>query len=402
MKYNRADQMLIAMLVVFVIIGLSLFCFAWGRIDEIDSNPLILELGKNASALLVLTVMGFVFQFAFKIWESEKRKREEQYRFIKAILDDLKSAYDSVEQSRNLIKLHRSSNVLCEQTVELFRSIVVLRNVKRALDPDFAEVKDLLEPKIIHMIKYLDKLNEEINSNYFEISNLQSEVDGNEVEGIIGQPTVWEKINELPNLREFLKACKVGEYRTIFIGNLDKASKVLRDKLSEEQPVQKRSKSFNVIWVIAALLFLNQAQAQPAEEPIEVIYGQAIVVDGDTVKIDNRSIRLAGIDTAEKEQPYGPLASKALKRIIDDRELICDVHGYGYYGRPLGWCVPVLASGNPSTVTINKTMVRTGHAAVGLRYGDEFVSQMHIAMKNCRGMWAVEYSGLPWCWRDEN
>ena len=77
------------------------------------------------------------------------------------------------------------------------------------------------------------------------------------------------------------------------------------------------------------------------------VWGRARVIDGDTVEIAGRTIRLAGLDAPEIGQtcrsgadsyPCGERARDALRRMADGADLVCRVEGRDRYGRNLGAC----------------------------------------------------------------
>lgn len=140
---------------------------------------------------------------------------------------------------------------------------------------------------------------------------------------------------------------------------------------------------------LAVALFATTAMA-------DVISGHPEVVDGDTIKIEGRSLRLAGIDAPEMKQSRGQWSKYQLIDIIRGREVVCEWDDSGVYGRPLAICAPVLASGRVSRVSINKTMVRAG-AAYASPYDDRFERQQSLAMNACVGLWSGDK--LPWCYR---
>ena len=124
------------------------------------------------------------------------------------------------------------------------------------------------------------------------------------------------------------------------------------------------------------------------------------IADGDTVTIltDNKQtrIRLAEIDTPEKNQPYGQKAKKALSDFIFGKTVRVEVQTIDRYGRTVG---KIFLDG----LNINKEMVRAGHAWVYRRYTkDETLFKLEeYAKQNMLGLWALpkEQRIAPWEWR---
>jgi Micrococcal nuclease (thermonuclease) homologs len=89
------------------------------------------------------------------------------------------------------------------------------------------------------------------------------------------------------------------------------------------------------------------------------------ITDGDTVTVltDNKQIkvRLAEIDTPEKNQPYGKNAKKALSDFIFGKIVQIKFETIDRYGRTIGKIF--LDNQN-----INKEMVKLGHAWVYIHY----------------------------------
>ena len=133
----------------------------------------------------------------------------------------------------------------------------------------------------------------------------------------------------------------------------------------------------------------------------EAITGKVIsIADGDTVTIINNSqqtkIRLAEIDTPEKNQPYGKRAKKALSDFILNKNVEVEVVTIDRYGRTVGKIF--LDNQN-----INREMVKAGHAWVYVKYAKDktlFVLEKN-AKENQLGLWALpERERIPpWQWR---
>ena len=103
------------------------------------------------------------------------------------------------------------------------------------------------------------------------------------------------------------------------------------------------------------------------------------VVDGDTIDayIDlgfnvwvEKRIRFMGIDTPESrtrdkvEKRYGKGAKHRLVEMLEqnDNKFVLQSHGTGKFGRVLGELFIVCKNNNNSIVSINKQMIKEGHA----------------------------------------
>ena len=133
----------------------------------------------------------------------------------------------------------------------------------------------------------------------------------------------------------------------------------------------------------------------------ESLTGKVIsIADGDTATIltgnKKTKVRLAEIDTPEKNQPYGKEAKKALSDFIFGKSVRIEVQTIDRYGRTVG----KIFLGN---LDINKEMVRAGHAWVYRRYTkDETLFKLEeYAKQNMFGLWALpeDQHIAPWEWR---
>ena len=79
----------------------------------------------------------------------------------------------------------------------------------------------------------------------------------------------------------------------------------------------------------------------------EAVSGLAQVIDGDSIRLEGRDIRIAGIDAPELRQtcfvqsgPYscGDVARRALGDMLEGRLVRCRVSGRDRYGRRLASC----------------------------------------------------------------
>ena len=121
----------------------------------------------------------------------------------------------------------------------------------------------------------------------------------------------------------------------------------------------------------------------------DTLIGKVVsIADGDTVTLLNNNqqtkIRLAEIDTPEKNQPYGKKAKKAMSDFIFKKEVEVEVVTIDRYGRTVG----TIFLDNQN---INKEMVKAGHAWVYVKYAKDktlFALEKN-AKENQLGLWAL-------------
>ena len=120
------------------------------------------------------------------------------------------------------------------------------------------------------------------------------------------------------------------------------------------------------------------------------------IVDGDTVYLkDGTKVRLHGIDTPERDQPYGKQATRNLDKLIGRTVFVVE-RDTDRYGRLVGTLY------TPEGVNVNLEMVCNGSAWWYSRY-----AKNNIAMASCQdeakeaglGLWADDDPMPPWEWR---
>jgi endonuclease YncB( thermonuclease family) len=136
----------------------------------------------------------------------------------------------------------------------------------------------------------------------------------------------------------------------------------------------------------------------PPGLPSGPIVGESRVVDGDTLDVGGRRIRLVGIDAPERTQqcrdaagqssPCGELARKLLTDLVGRGEVTCLPIELDRYSR-------VIASCEHAGADLGEVMVTAGHAVSDGRYGDA----EYDARAATRGIWAGTFE-LPADWRD--
>ncbi|MGE4244874.1 MAG: thermonuclease family protein [Parvibaculaceae bacterium] len=129
--------------------------------------------------------------------------------------------------------------------------------------------------------------------------------------------------------------------------------------------------------------------------------GRAEIVDGDTLRIEGRTVRLQGIDAPETRQtctdrsgqewPCGREAARALARLAKPGPVACAPTGEDAYGRLLALC-------DAGGVSLNRKLVEDGWAYAFVRYDQRYVADEETARKAGRGLWQGG-SEAPWEWR---
>ena len=151
--------------------------------------------------------------------------------------------------------------------------------------------------------------------------------------------------------------------------------------------------SINRLFAPLLLLFTLSAQAETLE-------GKVIkIADGDTLTLLTPSnqqvkIRLAGVDTPERKQPFGNRAKQALAKLAFQKQALIEVETKDRYGRTVG--VVFVASQN-----LNAELVRQGMAWVYRKYtNDQKLFALEAdAKKAKRGLWSSNNPIKPWLWR---
>ena len=123
------------------------------------------------------------------------------------------------------------------------------------------------------------------------------------------------------------------------------------------------------------------------------------IADGDTLAILTKAnqqvkIRLAGIDTPEKAQPFGNKAKQSLAALTFHKQALIEVETKDQYGRTVG---TVIVNGSD----VNAELVRQGMAWVYRKYtNDQKLFAIEAEAKKAkRGLWATDKPIEPWLWR---
>ena len=139
----------------------------------------------------------------------------------------------------------------------------------------------------------------------------------------------------------------------------------------------------------------------PKDTDARSVSGMARVIDGDTIEINRKRIRLHGIDAPEQKQkcldasqseyPCGEYATNALRRKVQSARVSCTVSGVDRYKRLIAICYI-------GTQNINNWLVKQGWAIAYKRYSNDYVSSERTARIERKGIWKGSFVE-PWKWR---
>ncbi len=133
------------------------------------------------------------------------------------------------------------------------------------------------------------------------------------------------------------------------------------------------------------------------------ITGKPRIIDGDTIEIAGRRIRLYGIDAPESAQtcvadnkrwPCGTNATLALSGMISTNWVSCRERDIDRYGR----IVAVCHLAGPQGPDVNAMMVAEGWALAYRRFSTDYVTAEAGAQRARKGLWRGDFI-RPWDWR---
>ena len=162
-----------------------------------------------------------------------------------------------------------------------------------------------------------------------------------------------------------------------------------------------KRKAILVISICLIFFFLTYNDVKSQES--KILSGIALVVDGDTIKINGEKIRFSGIDTPELKQTCtkkgvkklcGITAKKILKNKIADNKIVCIREGKDQYKRTLAECFV-------NDESLSSYLVRSGYAFVYRKYSKKFITDEDYARINILGMWSMKFD-FPWDFRKNN
>ena len=167
-----------------------------------------------------------------------------------------------------------------------------------------------------------------------------------------------------------------------------------------------------IILIIISSIFFILTYNDVRSENINKISGFVKVVDGDTIKINSKKIRLYGIDAPEKKQKCkktyltisfmsftkdymcGEVSTQKLIKKINNQKLNCNIIDVDRYKRLIGECFK-------RNINLNSWMVSNGYAVAFRQYSKKYVSDEINAKNNKLGIWQGKFE-MPWDYRRKN
>ena len=157
-----------------------------------------------------------------------------------------------------------------------------------------------------------------------------------------------------------------------------------------------------VFAVMAAVSLSAPPAALPVSFSESFVAGQVSVIDGDTLHMHGRKIRLYGVDAPESGQTCqtatgenwrcGQKAALALSDHIGRANVKCRAKATDRYGRTVAIC-------HSKGRSLNAWLVRHGWALAYRQYGGGIYSrEEHDARQHGRGVWRGPFD-KPWDWR---
>jgi endonuclease YncB( thermonuclease family) len=156
-------------------------------------------------------------------------------------------------------------------------------------------------------------------------------------------------------------------------------------------------------WWIAKTAASSIAFAFSIPSVAQTFTGAAQAIDGDSLHVGNREVRLFGIDAPEYHQSCkrgaqswscGANAAGLLARLVNGKTAKCEAVDTDEYGRTVARC----SAGN---LDLNRVMVAFGYAVAYRHYSLDYVSAEETARANKRGLWSGTFK-MPSMFRHED
>jgi len=164
-----------------------------------------------------------------------------------------------------------------------------------------------------------------------------------------------------------------------------------------------------IILIIICSIFFILTYNDVRSEEIKEISGNAQIIDGDTIKINSKKIRLYGIDAPEFKQmckkpyltiiffifiidyPCGKISTQKLQKKINNKVITCKILDVDRYKRFIGECYK-------RNLNLNSWLVSNGYAVAYRKYSKKYISNEINAKNEKKGLWQGKFE-MPWDFR---
>ena len=164
-----------------------------------------------------------------------------------------------------------------------------------------------------------------------------------------------------------------------------------------------------IILIIVCSIFFILTYKDVKSEEIKEISGNAKIIDGDTIKINSKKIRLHGIDAPEvkqmckkpyltiifftftKDYPCGKISTQKLQKKINNKVITCKILDVDRYKRFIGECYK-------RNLNLNSWLVSNGYAVAYRKYSKKYISNEINAKNEKKGLWQGKFE-MPWEFR---
>lgn len=245
-----------------------------------ENDKFLEELSKTLMTLGATVIIGGLLKILLEDYRKVLETKEKLKEFKTEILHELRRIYDEVELSRLLIESHKSAKTYGERIRQgIIPSKISLYDIKRTLvdGQDYLPDEKLQKMRLsIHfMIAYLQSLIQEYQDHYFKLSNLQSyqEKIKEKSKSIFSELLVkdesnpakdfenlkninklfenlneknkvpdrllivWNEIDSLNYLNDFLKADIDSNYYRFFFSQYDHCKRIIKSDGSDNVPL---------------------------------------------------------------------------------------------------------------------------------------------------------------------
>ena len=169
------------------------------------------------------------------------------------------------------------------------------------------------------------------------------------------------------------------------------------------------TKSKAIILIIICSIFFILTYKDVKSQEIKEISGNAQIIDGDTIKINSKKIRLHGIDAPEfkqkckkpyltiifftftKDYPCGKISTQKLQKKINNKVITCKILDVDRYKRFIGECYK-------RNLNLNSWLVSNGYAVAYRKYSKKYISNEINAKNEKKGIWQGKFE-MPWEFR---